>query len=89
MSDEKIDFEGLAKLIAACAKARVNKLKCGAVEVDFSNDTMALKEWPKLPKGSEVHGDGINRVEFRSEEPDDSQLLLEDPLAYEKMQLEG
>lgn len=87
--DEKIDFVGLAKLIAACSKAKVAKLKCGTVEVDFCNDTMKIEEWPKASNDTEAHGEGVNRVEFKEAEPDDSQLLLEDPLAYEKMQLEG
>lgn len=85
--DEKMDFEGLAKLIAACAKAKVNKLVCGTVVVEFRDGTMDWKDWPKTAK-SPAPGAGGAKVE-QEDGPDDSQLLLEDPLAYEKMQFEN
>jgi len=88
-TEEKMDLIGLSKLIAACSRAKVSKLKYGLVEVDFCNDTMALKEWPKMSKGIEVHDSGGDRIRLEADESDDSQMLLTDPLAYEKMQLEG
>lgn len=79
------DYAGLSKLIAACSKAKVAKLKCGEVEVEFLDGTMVFKQWAQVAQKAEVHGEGDNRVEFKD---DESQMLLEDPLEYEKMQLE-
>jgi hypothetical protein len=81
------DYAGLSKLISACSKAKVAKLKCGEVEVEFLDGTMDFKQWPSIGhRTAEVHGEGENRVEF--DKQDESQMLLEDPLEYEKMQLE-
>jgi hypothetical protein len=88
--DSSVDYNGLAKLIAACSKAKVSKLKCGTVEVEFSSDTMVVKEWASAALTStEIHGKGENKVEFKRAEPNEDELLLSDPLEYERLQFEG
>lgn len=81
------DLGGLSKLIIACRKAGVTRLKMGEIEVLFGDGTMDFKEWPRRSHvaTTEVTGVGEDRVVF---ERDDSQVLLEDPLAFEE-QFEG
>lgn len=82
----------LCKLLKACRDTGVAELSLGDMHIVFGD------VWPKT--SSEVYGKGKNRVEFREEEPreiSESQekelrelqkedLLITDPLAYEKMQ---
>ena len=83
------DFSGLTKLIQAAGKAGVKKLVIGDIVVDFSSDTMK----------QEVFGVGDDAVVFERQEVSPRQeaevlglqqeeLLITDPLEYERMQME-
>ncbi len=88
-----IDFDVVA-VIEACAENGVAVFKCGDVEISFG------EVWPKAPKASvanaltEVQSNGEvqelgDQDEANVRERQLDEMLIDDPLGYEKAQLEG
>jgi len=89
----EVDFSGLTKLVQACAKANVKKIKLGDIEIDFTHVTID-ETYVTTKSAIESLGDGASGQESAQatlrldrEEQDDQDLLLTDPLEFERVQM--